>query len=81
MRIHRDDIAEGEQAEVLLPIEEMAEARLVLTKALIEQALKRSKNAEREIGGSSENPTGTSRHNQFRHASGKDRPRAYNERT
>ena len=51
-RIRRDDASAGEQAEVLLPIEDMAEARLVLTKALIEQALKRSKNAEREIGGS-----------------------------
>jgi ribosome maturation factor RimP len=85
-RIHRNDVSAGEQAEVLLPIEEMAEARLVLTKALIEQALKRSKNAEREIGGSSENLAGKfrqnqSRHNQFRHASGKDRPRAHSERT
>jgi len=80
-RIRRDDVSAAEQAEVLLPIEEMAEARLVLTKALIEQALKRSKNAERAIGGSSEIPAGSSRHNQFRHASGKDRPRAHNERT
>jgi ribosome maturation factor RimP len=85
-RIRRNDVSAGEQAEVLLPIEEMAEARLVLTKALIEQALKRSKNAEREIGGSSEIPAGKfrqnqSRHNQFRHASGNDRPRAHNERT
>ena len=80
-RVRRDDIGAGEQAEVLLPIEDMAEARLVLTKALIEQALKRSKSAEREIDSSSENPAGSSRHNQFRNASGKDRPRAHNERT
>jgi ribosome maturation factor RimP len=80
-RILRDDVIAGEQAEVLLPIEDMAEARLVLTKTLIEQALKRSKNAEREIGDSSEDPAGSSRHNQFQRASGKDRHRAHNERT
>ncbi len=80
-RIRRDDASADEPPEVLLPIEDMAEARLVLTKTLIEQALKRSKNTEREINGSNENPAGSSRHNQFRHASGKDRPRAHNERT
>ena len=80
-RIRRDDASAGESSEVLLPIEDMAEARLVLTKALIEQALKRSKSTERETDTSSETPAGPSRHNQFRHASGKDRPRARNERT
>ena len=34
-RIRRDDAAAGEAAEVLLPIDDMAEARLVLTDALI----------------------------------------------
>src|SRR5476649_1853012 len=29
-RLHRDDAAEGEEADVLLPIEEMSEAKLVL---------------------------------------------------
>jgi len=80
-RIHRDDASADESSEMLLPIEDMAEARLVLTKALIEQALKRSKCTEREIDASSESPAGPSRHNQFRRASGKDRPRAHNERT
>ena len=46
-RVHRDDVAAGEAADVLLPIEEMAEARLVLTNELVAQSLKRSKAAER----------------------------------
>jgi ribosome maturation factor RimP len=85
-RIRRDDVAEGEPADVLLPIEEMAEARLVLTDALIAEALRRSKQAEREqhdadgqehVNG---NPAGTPRHpNQFRRTSGRDRRRAQHE--
>ena len=46
-RIRRDDAA-GETADVLLPIEEMAEAKLVLTDALIAESLRRSKQAERD---------------------------------
>jgi ribosome maturation factor RimP len=46
-RIRRDDAPAGEAADVLLPIEEMAEAKLVLTDALIAEALRRSKQAER----------------------------------
>src|SRR5579864_168012 len=38
----------GEEAEVLLPIEEISEARLVLTDELVRQALRREKNAKRE---------------------------------
>jgi len=48
VRIRRDDAATGEQQEFVLPIEDMAEAKLMLTDALIAQALKRSKAAERE---------------------------------
>jgi ribosome maturation factor RimP len=40
-RLRRDDVAEDEAAEVVLPIEDMAEARLVLTDALIEESLRR----------------------------------------
>jgi ribosome maturation factor RimP len=47
-RIHRDDAPPGEPADVMLPIEDMAEARLVLTDALIAAALKRGKEAERQ---------------------------------
>ncbi len=38
----------GEEAEVLLPIEEISEARLVLTDELVRQALRREKTAKRE---------------------------------
>jgi len=48
-RIYRDDAPAGEPADVLLPIEEMAEAKLVLTDALIAEALRRGKEAEREL--------------------------------
>jgi ribosome maturation factor RimP len=47
-RIHREDAPAGEPADVMLPIEDMAEAKLVLTDALIAEALRRSKQAERE---------------------------------
>ena len=46
-RIRRDDVPANEAADVLLPIEEMAEAKLVLTDALIAEALRRGKQAER----------------------------------
>jgi ribosome maturation factor RimP len=42
-RIQRDDAPAGEPADVLLPIEDMAEARLVLTDALIAESLRRGK--------------------------------------
>ena len=47
-RLTRDDAAEGEEAEVLLPIEEMSEAKLVLTDELVRQALRRVKAAKRQ---------------------------------
>jgi ribosome maturation factor RimP len=46
-RVRRADAAPGEDADVLLSIEEMAEAKLVLTNELIAQSLKRGKEAER----------------------------------
>jgi ribosome maturation factor RimP len=46
-RVQRDDAPAGEPVDVLLPIEEMAEAKLVLTDALIAESLRRSKEAER----------------------------------
>jgi ribosome maturation factor RimP len=42
-RVRRDDAAAGEDADALLPIDEMAEARLVLTDALVAESLKRGK--------------------------------------
>jgi hypothetical protein len=47
-RVRRDDAAPGEANEVLLVIEDMAEAKLVLTDALITESLRRAKHAERE---------------------------------
>lgn len=47
-RLRRDDAGEGEDAEILLPIREMSEAKLVLTDDLVVQALRREKAAKRE---------------------------------
>ena len=47
-RIKRKDPAPGEAEEVLLPIADMVEARLMLTEALVTEALRRSKAAVRE---------------------------------
>jgi ribosome maturation factor RimP len=65
-RVHRDDIAAGENPDILLPIEEMAEARLVLTDELVAQALKRGKAAERAAAPADEPED-------FRRVPGKDR--------
>jgi len=47
-RIRRDDTEAGEATEVLLPIGEMSEAKLVLTDELVAEALRREKAAKRE---------------------------------
>jgi ribosome maturation factor RimP len=47
-RIRRSDAVPGEDSEVVLPIEDMSEAKLVLTDALIAESLRRGKAAERE---------------------------------
>ena len=47
-RLRRDDTEAGEEADVLLPIEEMSEAKLVLTDNLVTEALRREKAAKRE---------------------------------
>jgi ribosome maturation factor RimP len=49
-RIGAEDGKAVEQAEVLLPIEDMAEAKLVLTDALVTEALRRAKTAEQSQG-------------------------------
>jgi ribosome maturation factor RimP len=73
-RIRRTDGAPEENPDVLLPIEEMAEAKLVLTNELVAQALKRGKDAERAAAAER---TGESK--DFRRASGKDRRVAQHE--
>jgi ribosome maturation factor RimP len=47
-KLHRDDAKEGEEADVTLPIEDMSEAKLVLTDELVTEALRREKAAKRE---------------------------------
>jgi ribosome maturation factor RimP len=61
-RLHRDDAKAGENADVLLPIEDMAEAKLVLTEALITEALRRDKAAKREAE-ERDNPQATTENN------------------
>ena len=49
VRIRRDDAPAGEEADVLLTMEDIAEARLVLTDELIAESMRRGKAAEREL--------------------------------
>jgi ribosome maturation factor RimP len=49
VRLHRDDTRAGEDADVLLMMEDIAEARLVLTDELIAESMRRGKAAEREM--------------------------------
>ena len=49
VRIHRDDAKAGEDADVLLTMEDIADARLVLTDELIAESMRRGKTAEREL--------------------------------
>ena len=48
-KLRRMDAAEGEPADVALPIADMAEARLVLTDELVRESLRKSKSQTREI--------------------------------
>jgi ribosome maturation factor RimP len=47
--LRRDDVKSGEGADVYLTIEEIAEARLVLTEVLIAESMRRGKQAERAL--------------------------------
>jgi ribosome maturation factor RimP len=49
VRLHRDDIRDGENADVALTMEDIADARLVLTDELVEESMRRGKLAEREL--------------------------------
>jgi ribosome maturation factor RimP len=49
VRLRRDDIRDGENAEVALTMEDVADARLVLTDELVEESMRRGKLAEREL--------------------------------
>ena len=88
-RIRRDDVSAGETADIMLPIEEMAEAKLVLTDALIAESLRRGKQAELQRQNAAlndnqpaaENSAASSQHqNPFQRESGTDaRHRAQHE--
>src|SRR4051812_6563858 len=47
-RLTRDEVPAGEEPSVLLPIDDMGEAKLVLTDELVTEALRREKAAKRE---------------------------------
>jgi len=47
-RLQRKDAAAGDSSEVLLPIDEMADAKIVLSDDVIAQSLRRGKHTERE---------------------------------
>jgi len=49
VRLTRDEVPAGEEADVLLTMEEIADARLVLTDELIAESMRRGKQAEREL--------------------------------
>ena len=49
IRLHRDDIRADEDADVLLVMEDIADARLVLTDELVAESMRRGKAAEREL--------------------------------
>ena len=49
IHLHRDDIRKDEDANVLLVIEDISDARLVLTDELVAESMRRGKIAEREM--------------------------------
>ena len=49
VRLHRDDVRGAEDSDVLLVMEDISDARLVLTDELIEESMRRGKAAEREL--------------------------------
>jgi len=61
-RIRRDDAAAGEPADVLLPIDEMAEARIVLSDAVIAESLRRGKRQARQHEEGQTNGDGADKH-------------------
>jgi ribosome maturation factor RimP len=84
-RLRRDDAPAGEPADILVPIEDMAEAKLVLTDALIAESLRRGKAAERMRAAQNDNrPAGTDADGRaestpFHRGSGPKRNRAQHE--
>src|SRR4051794_3621839 len=86
-RLRRDDVSTGETTDVMLPIADMAEAKLVLTEALIAESLRRGKQAEQQRlvalndnQPAADNSAASSQHqNPFQRESGDSRHRAQHE--
>jgi ribosome maturation factor RimP len=78
VRLHRDDIKAGENADVLLTMEDIAEARLVLTDELIAESMRRGKAAERELKRNLglEPPPAPHARSQASHAKPQEKPQA-----
>jgi ribosome maturation factor RimP len=49
VRLHRDDVRANENTDVMLVMEDISDARLVLTDGLIAESMRRGKAAEREL--------------------------------
>jgi ribosome maturation factor RimP len=49
VRLHRDDVRADEEADVLLVMEDISDARLVLTDELVAESMRRGKQAERDL--------------------------------
>jgi ribosome maturation factor RimP len=49
VQLHRDDTPAGEDSDIMLVMEDIADARLVLTDELIAESMRRGKAAEREL--------------------------------
>jgi ribosome maturation factor RimP len=76
VRLRRTDAAATDNPEVLLPIDDMAEARLLLTDALIAEALRRSKHGDKLEERAAHPHAGGRQHRQPQpdHPSGHDQP-------
>ena len=56
VRLRRTDSGAGENPEILLPIDDMSEARLLLTDALVAESLRRSKHGDKIAEGAPHAP-------------------------
>ncbi|MCK9914133.1 ribosome maturation factor RimP [Microbacteriaceae bacterium K1510] len=65
-KLHRDDAREGDEADVLLAIGDMSEAKLVLTDELVTEALRREKAAKREARAAKREERREERHSRHR---------------
>jgi ribosome maturation factor RimP len=78
-RLRREDAPSDEPAEVVLPIDDMAEARLVLTDALIAESLRRSKGASQAAAAAGPGAETSRRNPNLRRGAGKARRGAEHE--